>query len=110
MMTSTYQDLALNNENRVKNITTMNAIALMVFLLLFLTSTLVHAQHIAVNSDIVEQQECHICYHSSDMPPVFPEIQVCTAHHYMLDVNQYTATLTKTNNFVQPPLRAPPVT
>jgi hypothetical protein len=108
-MTSTYQHRALTSENEVKNITTMNALALMVFLLLFLTSTIAHAQHLAVDSGIVEQQECHICYHNIDTPPEFPEIQPLASSHYFISINKDTVTFFKTSNFVQPPLRAPPI-
>jgi len=107
-MTSIYQARAVKSENDVKNITTMNALALMVFLLFFLTSSLAHAQHLAVDSDIVEQ-ECHICHHNIDTPPEFPDIQPLAVSRYSLAINKGAVTAFKVSNFVQPPLRAPPV-
>ena len=108
-MTSTSHADALKSEHSVKNITTMNATALMVFLLLFLMSTIAHAQHITEYSDNIEQQECHICHHNIDTPPEFPQIQPLATNRYIFTVNKDTVTVYKANNFVQPPLRAPPV-
>lgn len=89
-------------------LTAMNAIALMVFVLLFLTSTLVHADHIteAIN---VEQQECHICHQGIDTPPELPHVQAFFGASYNANIYDVVTAQFKVDDFLQPQLRAPPV-
>jgi hypothetical protein len=94
---------------RLKKNKTTNALALVVFLLFFLTSTLSHANHIV--SDVVhaEQQECYICHQGLDTPPEFPEINQLFIANYGTKLFKIVIVQLKANNFIQPPLRAPPV-
>ncbi len=87
----------------------MNALALMVFVLLFLTSTLVHAEHLAEHSINTEQQECHICHQGIDTPSELPQIQIYNAASYNLKPQKVTTIQGKARYFVQPQLRAPPI-
>lgn len=86
----------------------MKAIALMVFLLVFLTSILVHADHLLDQKTIVEQQDCHLCTQGIDTPRELPQVQAAVVTRY----NPFFTLLTTTNFtrklFIQPPLRAPP--
>jgi len=94
---------------RVKeNKSTMNAIALMVFVLLFLMSTLVHADHLIEQSVNVEQQECYICHQGIDTPPELPNIQTPFVASYCLCIDKGVIAQFTVSSFVQPQLRAPP--
>jgi len=100
----------LSNANKKQAITpvTMNAIALMAFLLLFLTSTLAHADHLIEQSVNVEQQECYICHQGLDTPSELPTIQTPVVTSLYLSVVKVVSAGFKLNSFVQPQLRAPP--
>ena len=97
------------NKETYKNITSVNALALAVFVLLFLMSTLVHANHIASNAIHAEQQECYICHQGIDTPPVLTQVKNIFVASYYTDLYDLSIAKFKVNNFVQPPLRAPPV-
>jgi len=96
------------NKSSTKNLATMNALALMVFVLLFITSTLVHANHLTEHSINIEQQECHICHQGIDAPPELPKIQPHSVVSYHLNSQKVIAVHGKTSSFIQPQLRAPP--
>jgi len=91
-----------------KNKLTMNALVSMVFVLLFLTSTLVHANHLVDQSTHTGQQECHICHQGLGTPPELPQIQVYVVISSRVELQKTALAAFKSNNFVQPQLRAPP--
>ena len=95
-------------QSKTNNFKTMNALALMVFVLLFLTSTLVHADHIVEQSINVEQQECHICNQGIDKPTALPQVQPLSIVSYQLSPYEVVAARFKVSYFVYPQLRAPP--
>lgn len=97
----------LKKESSDKKIT-MNAFALVVFLLLFLTSSLVHADHIATYSTNAEQQECYICHQGLDNPPKVAQINLPFVTGYGQHVCDAIQVNFKLNFFVLPQLRAPP--
>jgi len=101
----------LSQANKKQAITpvTMSAIALMAFLLLFLTSTLAHADHLIEQSVNVEQQECYICHQCVDTPPEQPQVQVVAVTSYQLKPQKILTVTFKASGFVQPQLRAPPI-
>lgn len=88
---------------------TMNALVSMVFLL-FLTSTLVHANHLIEidQSTHLEQQECFVCHQGIDTPPELPQIQHHAIARYYFTLFKTITAAFKANVFVQPQLRAPP--
>ncbi len=86
----------------------MKAIALMVFVLLFLTSALAHADHLAGQAIMVEQQDCHICNQGLDTPPELTQIQAIVITGYKVLISKKTTTKFAFSYFFQPPLRAPP--
>lgn len=88
---------------------TMNAIALMVFVLLFLVSTLVHADHLAEQTSNVEQSECYICHQGLDTPPELPQVKLLSIAHYFFTPKSIITIELKASDFVNPQLRAPPV-
>lgn len=88
----------------------MNALALMVFVLLFLLSTLTHAEHITTQANNAEQQGCYLCHQGLDTPPELPQIQTVFVASYRVNSHQTGTAQFKVNSFVQPQLRAPPVT
>lgn len=95
--------------NDTKKTSTMTAFALMVFVMLFITSTLVHASHVATNDINIEQQDCYICHQGLDTPPDLSLIKhdfIASYCHIVVDVSSAQF---KVNAFVQPQLRAPPV-
>ncbi len=96
------------NKKRVVIPITMNAIALMVFVVLFLTSALVHADHLIEQSLNVEQQECYICHQGLDTPAELPKIQTPFVVSSYLRVAKAVTAEFKLNSFIQPQLRAPP--
>ncbi len=96
------------SKDPLNNLTTMKAIALMVFLLLFLTSVLAHADHLVFQETTVEQQDCHICNQGIDTPPELPKIQAIAVNRYTLITSQLTTTKFTVNYFVLPPSRGPP--
>ena len=87
----------------------MNALALMVFLLIFLISTLAHADHIATQATNAELQECYICHQGIDTPPELPQVQTPFIASYHVSVYEVVTAQFKVNSFVHPQLRAPPV-
>lgn len=97
------------NKKASKQITTMNVPALMVFVLLFLVSTLVHANHLTEKTTDVEQLECYLCHQGIDTPPELPQVQLLTIVSYFLSAQSLLTIEFKGNYFVQPQLRAPPV-
>jgi hypothetical protein len=98
----------ITSKSTTNNLTTMKAIALMVFLLLFFISTLVHADHLAAEAIAIEQQDCHICNQGIDTPAELPQIDVVVVTRYNLVTQAISTTDFSLNSFVQPPLRAPP--
>ena len=87
----------------------MRAIALMFFLLFFLTSNLVHADHLIEQATQVEQSECYICHQGLDTPPKLPQVQAPFINSYYLASCEESTVQFKRSSFVQPQLRAPPV-
>ena len=96
------------NKKVAEQISTMNARALMVFLLLFLVSTLVHADHLIEQGTNVEQIECYLCHQGIDTPPELPSVQLASIVSYCSPVQAALSIVFKRNYFVQPQLRAPP--
>lgn len=86
----------------------MKAIALMVFVLLFLTSALAHADHLVAQAITVEQQDCHICNQGIDTPPELTQVQAIVVSGYKHVISKATTAEFTFSYFVQPPLRAPP--
>jgi len=97
------------NKETSKKLTTTNALTLVVFVLFFLTSILVHADHLATQATNVEQQECYICHQGLDTPPELPQVKNLFIASYCNNSYQTITAQFKANNFVQPQLRAPPV-
>lgn len=87
----------------------MNAIALMVFLLLFLVSTLAHAEHLVSQATAIEQQDCHICNQGIDTPPKLLQVHANINTRYNLVTQAISTTDFSLSNFVKPRLRAPPL-
>ena len=96
------------NRKALKQITTMNVRALMVFVLLFLASTLVHADHLTEQGTHVEQVECYLCHQGIDTPPELPSVQLASIASYFSPVQAAATIEFKRYYFVQPQLRAPP--
>ncbi|MBL4821962.1 MAG: hypothetical protein JKX90_00355 [Colwellia sp.] len=86
----------------------MKAIALMVFLLLLLTSILAHADHLALQQTIVGQQDCQLCNQGIDTPPALPQIKTLAVSRYNFVITKITTSPLALSYFVQPPSRAPP--
>lgn len=97
------------NKSIDKNISTVNASALVVFLLLFLGSIFAHANHIASESINAEQQDCYICQLGLDSPPDLPKINNGFSANYCCSEIDIISVFFKDNDFAQPQLRAPPV-
>lgn len=97
------------SKSTTNNLTTMKAIALMVFLLLFLSSTLAHAEHLASTAIAIEQQDCHICNQGIDTPPKLLQVHANITTRYNLVTQAIFTTDFSLSNFVKPPLRAPPL-
>jgi len=96
------------SKSTTNNLTTMKAIALMVFLLLFLVSTLAHADHLASQVTAIDQQDCHICNQGIDTPPELPQVYAIIVTRYNLVTEAIATTDFSLNYFVKPPSRAPP--
>jgi hypothetical protein len=92
-----------------KKSATMNALALMVFVLLFFISTVAHADHITTQVTNAEQQECYICHQGIDTPPELSQIHTVFVASFAVNPPKAVTVQFKVNNFIQPPLRAPPV-
>ncbi|MCI2283109.1 hypothetical protein L3081_06485 [Colwellia sp. MSW7] len=92
-----------------KKPSTMTALALVVFVVLLITSTFVHASHVAINDINIEQQECYICHQGLDTPPDLSLIKNDFIASYCYMVADVNSAQFKVNTFVQPHLRAPPV-
>ena len=90
------------------NLTTMKAIALMVFLLCFLTSTFAHAEHLVAQDNIAEQQDCQLCNQGIDTPPDIPQLKETVVTRYNVFAAIVTTADFTSTQFIQPPLRAPP--
>ncbi|MFT7005830.1 MAG: hypothetical protein ACJAXJ_000331 [Colwellia sp.] len=101
--------LLKTSKNTTTNLTTMKAIALMVFVLIFLTSVLAHADHLADQGTAAEQQDCHICNQGIHTPPELPKIQAIVVTRYNLFTAKVTAAEFTSSQFIQPLLRAPPL-
>jgi len=97
------------NKNSINKLTTMNALALMVFVLLFLTSSLVHADHLIEQATQVEQSACYICHQGVDTPPKLLQPQAPLVASYIFVNNEKSIEPFKSGNFLQPQLRAPPI-
>lgn len=97
-----------SNKNSTDKIKTMNALVFMVFVLLFLLSTLVHADHLVEHSINAEQQECYICHQDIDTPEALSAIQVHAIYGYHLKFQKFTSAAFQVSHFILPPLRAPP--
>lgn len=95
------------SKSTTNNLTTMKAIALMVFLLLFLISTLAHADHLVSQATSIEQQDCHICNQGIDTPPELPQVHAIITRYNLVTQAIATADFSL-SNFVKPPSRAPP--
>jgi len=93
----------------LKKSATMNALAVMVFALFFLTSTLVHADHIATHAINAEQPECYICHQGIDTPTELPQVNSIFVASYCNNLFEAITAQSKVNYFIQPQLRAPPV-
>ena len=87
----------------------MNALALMFFLLLFLMSTLAHADHLTTHVISAEQQECTLCHQGIDTPPELLKTKINFVVSYHIHPQKITVFQAKTHYFVQPQLRAPPL-
>ena len=92
-----------------QKLVTMNALALVVFVLFFLTSTLVHADHIASHGTNAEQQECYICHQGLDTPSGLLQPKVSSITSYFHCSYAIITTHFRGSYFVQPQLRAPPI-
>ncbi|HCH70415.1 MAG TPA: hypothetical protein DE042_08090 [Colwellia sp.] len=86
----------------------MNAIVLMVFLLLFLTSIFVHADHLVAQGQTTEQQGCQLCNQGIDTPPELSTIEAVVVTRYNFFTAQITTAEFTLSQFIQPLLRAPP--
>jgi len=86
----------------------MKAIALMVFVLLFLTSVLAHADHLVAQKTTSEQQGCQLCNQGIDTPPELPQVQAPVVTRYSFFTAKVTTVEFTLTQFVQPLLRAPP--
>lgn len=87
----------------------MKASALVVFLLLFLTSVIAHAEHLVFQEISAEQQDCHLCNQGIDTPPELPQVQATSVTRFDFVTSQKLTQKLLLNDFVQPPSRAPPV-
>lgn len=101
-------DFLKTSRDPQNNLTTMKAIALVVFLLLFLTSVLAHAEHLVFQETTVEQQDCQLCNQGIDTPPELTQIQAITVSRYNLFIAKVATPQFTLSYFVQPPSRAPP--
>lgn len=90
------------------NVPSMKAMALMVFVLCFLTSVLTHAEHLVSPSVTAEQQDCHLCNQGIDTPPELPHVQAQANNSYSVIIFELIVAEFKRSNFVLPSLRAPP--
>jgi hypothetical protein len=100
--------LLKKSKNTTNNVTTMNAIALMAFVLMFLTSVLAYADHFVAQGTTTEQQNCHMCNQEVDTPPESPKIQAIVVTRYNFFTAKVTTAEFTLSQFVKPLLRAPP--
>lgn len=103
-----FPHLRFLTKSTTNNLTTMNAAAFMVLVLLFLTSMLAHADHLLDENTIIEQQHCQFCNQGIDTPPEETLAQVAAIACYSPFISQISNTDFLPSQFVQPPLRAPP--
>lgn len=87
----------------------MKATALMVFLLLFLTSVIAHAEHLVFQDTAAEQQDCQLCNQGIDTPPELPQIKALAVTCYDFVISKIITTKHTLDYFIQPPSRASPV-
>lgn len=100
--------LPFSNIKTDTNLITKNALALLVVLLLFLLSTLVHATHLTDELNHEEQQTCYICHQGIDTPPELPKIQISLASNISNEIYVEVTPFFDTNSYFLPLLRAPP--
>lgn len=96
------------SNNFQNNLTNMKAVALMVFLLLFLTSVIAHAEHLVFQDTTLEQQDCQLCNHGIDTPPDLLKIKMLGVTRYYFVISKAIATKYTPGYFIIPPSRAPP--
>ena len=82
---------------------------LVVFVLFFLSSTVIHADHIAIDTINTEQQHCFLCHHGVDTSPNLPQVKQLPVTSYYIYSDTIVTALFTTIPFIQPHLRAPPV-
>lgn len=97
------------SKSKTNNLTTMKAVALMVFLLLFLASLLAHADHLVTQNTVTEQQDCQLCNQGIDTPPIFPQVIATFVTRYNNFTTKIFTVEFTLSQFVQPLLRAPPL-
>ncbi len=97
------------NKSSINNLATMNTLVFMVFVLLFTTSMLVHADHLIEQATDVEQSECYICHQGIDKPPQLPLIQTHSVISYGFHLYIAVSAAFQDKYFVLPQLRAPPI-
>jgi hypothetical protein len=108
MTLSSYFCFLNRSKGTTNNIKTMNATALMVFVLLFLTSILAHADHLTDNNTTIEQQNCQLCNQGIDTPPEESIVQAIVISRYNSFIPEVIINDFLPSQFVQPLLRAPP--
>jgi hypothetical protein len=86
----------------------MNAAGLMVFVLLFLTSVLAHADHLVTQKTTAEQQGCQLCNEGIDTIPELPQVQAPVDTRYSFLTAKITTVEFTLTQCVQLFLRAPP--
>ena len=107
---TSFRKFVLNDANHTATkLPTMTVMTVMVFLLCFFTSAMVHAEHVAKTNSNVEQQECYLCHQGIDTPTQSPQIQFVSIVKFGLLTENFTLVFVKNNDFVQPLLRAPPI-
>jgi len=87
----------------------MKASALMVFLLLFLTSVIAHAEHLVFQDITAEQQDCHICNQGIDNPPELPQVKAFAVTRFDFVSFKESTQQLLLKGFFQPLSRAPPI-
>ncbi len=97
------------SRNSINNFKTMNAAALMVFLFVFLTSTIAHADHLVDQQKTLDKQACQLCNQGIDTPPDLPQVQASIVTYYHPLNFQLTTTEFIVSEYIQPFLRAPPI-
>ncbi len=97
------------NSTAISNSTkSISAYATMLFVLLFLASSLAHADHLFDVTSIAEQQECHICHQGIDAPPELSQFEFNITSIYSYISSKIAVVVVNKLYFIQPQLRAPP--